>query len=154
MLCNSIVSSRTTSIIARAPIHGVFSFVSKNSCTKYHSVRSYSAHTMAEAQATSSPSYKDVLRLLSPPNTPTPLLAAQSPKPHNPKLATKIAALEVHPTLEALLHLLNSDLSSAHFLVRHMEVSARTKSFTRLSIPKHQTYPQHQARHRIRRLQI
>lgn len=36
-------------------------------------------------------------------------------------MAAKISALEVHPSLEALLHILNGDLASAHFLVRHME---------------------------------
>ncbi|KAK6415141.1 hypothetical protein LTR95_017627, partial [Oleoguttula sp. CCFEE 5521] len=32
-----------------------------------------------------------------------------------------ITNLSLHPTLEALLHILNADLSSAHFLCRHME---------------------------------
>ncbi|KAF2854973.1 hypothetical protein T440DRAFT_464288 [Plenodomus tracheiphilus IPT5] len=36
-------------------------------------------------------------------------------------LASIIADLHVHPTLEALLHILNHDLPSAHFLVRHMQ---------------------------------
>lgn len=36
-------------------------------------------------------------------------------------LTDKIASLYVHPTLEAALHLLNCDLPSAHFLVRHMQ---------------------------------
>lgn len=66
-------------------------------------------------------SYKDVLAQLSPPHTPIPLLASASPSPLHPKLCTAIAALEVHPALEALLHILNGDLSSAHFLTRHME---------------------------------
>lgn len=33
----------------------------------------------------------------------------------------KIAALQLHPTLEAALHILNTDLPSAHFLARHMQ---------------------------------
>lgn len=36
-------------------------------------------------------------------------------------LTAIIADLHVHPTLEALLHILNADLPSAHFLVRHMQ---------------------------------
>ncbi|MCJ1354235.1 MAG: hypothetical protein MMC33_004222 [Icmadophila ericetorum] len=40
---------------------------------------------------------------------------------YNPKLTSTVASLELHPTLEAALHLLNHDLPSAHFLVRHMQ---------------------------------
>jgi hypothetical protein len=42
-------------------------------------------------------------------------------KPHDPSLSAPIASLRLHPTLEAALHLLNGDLPSAHFLVRHMQ---------------------------------
>jgi hypothetical protein len=38
-----------------------------------------------------------------------------------PSLTAKIAALSLHPTLEVVLHILNQDLPSAHFLVRHMQ---------------------------------
>jgi hypothetical protein len=38
-----------------------------------------------------------------------------------PSLTAKIASLALHPTLEAALHILNQDLPSAHFLVRHMQ---------------------------------
>ena len=38
-----------------------------------------------------------------------------------PSLTGDIAALSLHPTLEAALHILNHDLPSAHFLVRHMQ---------------------------------
>jgi hypothetical protein len=44
--------------------------------------------------------------------------------PHHstfPHLTAVISNLQVHPTIEAALHLLNSDLPSAHFLVRHMQ---------------------------------
>jgi len=41
-------------------------------------------------------------------------------KSHDPTLTALIADLALHPTLEAALHLLNADLPSAHFLVRHM----------------------------------
>ncbi|XP_014561974.1 hypothetical protein COCVIDRAFT_85459 [Bipolaris victoriae FI3] len=42
-------------------------------------------------------------------------------KPQDAQLTATIADLHVHPTIEALLHILNHDLSSAHFLVRHMQ---------------------------------
>jgi hypothetical protein len=38
-----------------------------------------------------------------------------------PALGREIARLSLHPTLEAALHILNLDLPSAHFLVRHMQ---------------------------------
>lgn len=49
----------------------------------------------------------------------TPLLAPD--KVCDPALSDKIASLYLHPALEALLHVLNHDLPSAHFLVRHMQ---------------------------------
>ncbi|KAL1607570.1 hypothetical protein SLS59_002539 [Nothophoma quercina] len=36
-------------------------------------------------------------------------------------LTATISNLSLHPTLEATLHILNHDLPSAHFLVRHMQ---------------------------------
>ncbi|KAK6581825.1 hypothetical protein PZA11_005522 [Diplocarpon coronariae] len=50
---------------------------------------------------------------------PAPLLPPANA--HCAKLASQIAALQLHPTLEAALHILNADLPSAHFLVRHMQ---------------------------------
>ncbi|KAB8301184.1 hypothetical protein EYC80_003078 [Monilinia laxa] len=50
---------------------------------------------------------------------PAPLLPPVSP--HDPNLTSEIASLQLHPTLETALHLLNLDLPSAHFLVRHMQ---------------------------------
>ncbi|CZT21954.1 uncharacterized protein RCC_07822 [Ramularia collo-cygni] len=41
--------------------------------------------------------------------------------PHDRSLSNAIASLHVHPTLEAILHMLNNDLTSAHFLCRHMQ---------------------------------
>lgn len=38
-----------------------------------------------------------------------------------PTLGHEIANLSLHPTLEVALHILNLDLPSAHFLVRHMQ---------------------------------
>ncbi|KAJ4289728.1 hypothetical protein N0V90_011058 [Kalmusia sp. IMI 367209] len=39
----------------------------------------------------------------------------------HPSLTSAISSLLLHPTLEATLHILNGDLPSAHFLVRHMQ---------------------------------
>ncbi len=39
----------------------------------------------------------------------------------SPDLRNQIANLSLHPTLEAALHILNLDLPSAHFLLRHMQ---------------------------------
>ncbi|EMD59174.1 hypothetical protein COCSADRAFT_255770 [Bipolaris sorokiniana ND90Pr] len=48
-------------------------------------------------------------------------LAHVPKKPQDTQLTATIADLHVHPTIEALLHILNHDLPSAHFLVRHMQ---------------------------------
>ncbi|KAK5111747.1 hypothetical protein LTR62_004667 [Meristemomyces frigidus] len=50
-----------------------------------------------------------------------PVLPHPSAHGHDPSLTARISSLSLHPTLEALLHILNSDLSSAHFLCRHMQ---------------------------------
>ncbi|KAK5122744.1 hypothetical protein LTR85_003659 [Meristemomyces frigidus] len=50
-----------------------------------------------------------------------PVLPSTSPRPHDNTLPNAIASLSLHPTLEALLHILNADLPSAHFLCRHMQ---------------------------------
>ncbi|KAI4940964.1 hypothetical protein J4E91_011049 [Alternaria rosae] len=42
-------------------------------------------------------------------------------KAQDAQLTATIADLHVHPTIEALLHIVNHDLNSAHFLVRHMQ---------------------------------
>ena len=42
-------------------------------------------------------------------------------KAQDAKLTAAIADLHVHPAIEALLHIANHDLPSAHFLVRHMQ---------------------------------
>ncbi|KAI9716977.1 MAG: hypothetical protein M1828_007491 [Chrysothrix sp. TS-e1954] len=62
--------------------------------------------------------YDSILTAL--PRTP-PLLPRPTQTATHPHLSSAIASLELHPTLEALLHLMNSDLASAHFLVRHMQ---------------------------------
>lgn len=51
--------------------------------------------------------------------TPPPLLPPSNPT--SPTLTARISSLSLHPTLEAALHILNHDLPSAHFLVRHMQ---------------------------------
>lgn len=51
----------------------------------------------------------------------TTCLAHAPKKPQEAQLTAIIADLQVHPTIEALLHILNHDLPSAHFLVRHMQ---------------------------------
>ncbi|KAL9015929.1 MAG: hypothetical protein Q9185_006697 [Variospora sp. 1 TL-2023] len=51
---------------------------------------------------------------------PTPLLPPARPAT-SPSLTAAISALSLHPTLEAACHILNADLPSAHFLVRHMQ---------------------------------
>jgi len=40
---------------------------------------------------------------------------------HSTALRSAIASLSLHPCLETALHILNADLPSAHFLVRHMQ---------------------------------
>ncbi|KAH6642777.1 hypothetical protein C7974DRAFT_447540 [Boeremia exigua] len=51
----------------------------------------------------------------------TTSLALPPSKPLSPSLTPQIAALSLHPALESALHILNHDLPSAHFLVRHMQ---------------------------------
>lgn len=70
---------------------------------------------------TSPPTYASLLTALLPPQTPAPVLPPASPNARHPQLTSSIAALQLHPTLESLLHILNGDLTSAHFLVRHMQ---------------------------------
>lgn len=50
---------------------------------------------------------------------PAPLLPPG--RPNSKQLTPRISALELHPTLEAGLHILNNDLPAAHFLVRKMQ---------------------------------
>jgi len=78
--------------------------------------------------------YQDLrTHLLTPPAPLTP------PKnPTTPTLSEPITSLRLHPTLEALLHLLNHDLPSAHFLARHMQ-----------SAPAHEGMYIHGLLHRI-----
>ncbi|KAL2350446.1 hypothetical protein BJ546DRAFT_1068077 [Cryomyces antarcticus] len=44
-------------------------------------------------------------------------------KAYDLSLTDAISSLYLHPTLEAALHILNADLPSAHFLVRHMQAA-------------------------------
>lgn len=52
---------------------------------------------------------------------PTPLLPPGHS--HDATLTDKISSLYLHPALEALLHILNCDLPSAHFLCRKMQAA-------------------------------
>jgi hypothetical protein len=63
-------------------------------------------------------SYTDLRKELVSQNFP---IYAPPPAPTNPALTAAISQLQRHPTLEAAFHLLNADLASAHFLVRHMQ---------------------------------
>jgi hypothetical protein len=53
-----------------------------------------------------------------------------SPPPSAPSqsLTHVISSLFLHPSIEAALHLLNDDLLSAHFLVRHMQATPQYES--------------------------
>ena len=64
--------------------------------------------------------YRSVLTALL--SLPPPLLPP-APHPHSAALRAAIASLALHPTLETALHILNADLPSAHFLVRHMQAA-------------------------------
>jgi hypothetical protein len=49
--------------------------------------------------------------------------------PHKPLIPSQeIASLSLHPVIESLLHILNGDLPSAHFLCRHAEVKPKWES--------------------------
>ncbi|KAI1617476.1 hypothetical protein EDD37DRAFT_222418 [Exophiala viscosa] len=65
--------------------------------------------------------YTTVLSSLLPPSTPhIPLSLPVSPhKLHIP--AQNISSLQLHPVIESALHIINLDLPSAHFLLRHMQ---------------------------------
>jgi hypothetical protein len=65
--------------------------------------------------------YATVVKSLLPPQSSHPLLSLPvSPrKPHIP--SQNITQLSVHPVIESALHILNLDLPSAHFLLRHMQ---------------------------------
>lgn len=65
----------------------------------------------------STASFSSLLDLL----LPTLYLRHAPAHARDPSLAASIAALQLHLTLEALLHLCNGDLPSAHFLVRHLQ---------------------------------
>ena len=65
--------------------------------------------------------YPAVLASLLPPSCPHHVLSLPV-SPRKPHIAShKISSLSVHPVVEAILHLLNMDLPSAHFLLRHMQ---------------------------------
>jgi hypothetical protein len=59
---------------------------------------------------------------------PPPLLP--SGHAYNSQTTASIASLQLHPSLEAALHILNHDLPGAHFLVRHMEAPPAVEGMT------------------------
>jgi hypothetical protein len=72
------------------------------------------------------PTYASILATLR--SYPPPLL----PPGHSYSSSTsgQIAALQLHPSLEAALHILNHDLPNAHFLVRKMEAPPAVEGMT------------------------
>lgn len=78
--------------------------------------------------ASSSDDYSAVLTSLLPPACPHHFLSLPvSPrKPHIP--SHRISSLSLHPVIESILHLLNMDLPSAHFLLRHMQAAPATEA--------------------------
>lgn len=60
----------------------------------------------------------------SPPTSPHRLLLPQKTGGTLPT----ISSLSLHPVIESILHLLNCDLPSAHFLCRHAEVNPKYES--------------------------
>jgi hypothetical protein len=64
---------------------------------------------------------KPTLSSLSAQLLPTTRLAQPPHHSTFPALTATISDAQFHPTIEAALHIANSDLPSAHFLVRHMQ---------------------------------
>lgn len=58
---------------------------------------------------------------------PAPLLPSKAHL-HDPSLRDSISSLYLHPSIECLLHILNGDLHSAHFLVRHAQTAPQFES--------------------------
>ncbi|KAH7112156.1 hypothetical protein B0J11DRAFT_542769 [Dendryphion nanum] len=67
------------------------------------------------------------------PNTP-PKTSTSTSTNQPPSITTQISSLALHPTLETTLHILNSDLPSAHFLARHMSAPPATEGMLLHSI--------------------
>ncbi|KUJ21074.1 uncharacterized protein LY89DRAFT_715356 [Mollisia scopiformis] len=66
-------------------------------------------------------SYESVLSSLLPPSQPH-IFSSLPISPHKALIPSQqISSLEIHPVLESALHILNLDLPSAHFLLRHMQ---------------------------------
>ncbi|CZR66113.1 uncharacterized protein PAC_16014 [Phialocephala subalpina] len=76
-----------------------------------------------QPSSTSSSTYESVLASLLPPKSPHVFLTLPI-SPHKPLIPSHlITTLSLHPVLESFLHILNLDLSSAHFLLRHMQAA-------------------------------
>ena len=76
--------------------------------------------------------YPHLLHTFTPPLSPAYTCSSPHPPPPtlqpDPTLTPLITSLSLHPTLESALHLLNSDLPSAHFLLRKMQSPPATES--------------------------
>ena len=72
---------------------------------------------MADQPDPKFPTFSDLYNHLL--TLPAPLLPPG--RATSPTLTASISALSLHPTLETAFHILNNDLPSAHFLVRHMQ---------------------------------
>lgn len=78
--------------------------------------------------ASSSPEYSFVLESLLPPVCPHHILSLPV-SPRKPQIPShNISNLSIHPVLESALHILNMDLPSAHFLLRHMQAAPASEA--------------------------
>jgi len=81
--------------------------------------------TMTSTASTKSHSYSSLKQQLL--VKPGPVLPPPASAPFQ-SLTHAISSLFLHPSIEAALHLLNDDLVSAHFLVRHMQAAPQYES--------------------------
>jgi hypothetical protein len=84
-----------------------------------------SSWTVTEIGAVESQPYSSLKQQLL--SKPGPVLPPPASAPLQ-SLTHTISSLMLHPSIEAALHLLNDDLVSAHFLVRHMQAAPQYES--------------------------
>jgi hypothetical protein len=94
----------------------------------------YTMASQNQPQSNTTPSFNTIYKSLQ--AHPSPLLPPQVPLSKD--TTHQISNLQIHPTLEIALHILNHDLESAHFLVRHMQAA-----------PQHEAMFLHGTLHRI-----
>ncbi|KAL9086221.1 MAG: hypothetical protein Q9159_004286 [Coniocarpon cinnabarinum] len=75
------------------------------------------------ASLSANPKIDSIVKNLLPANDAPTLepVPSEEKRPLFPNLTSEIAALQLHPVIECLLHLLNADLVSAHFLARRLQ---------------------------------